>query len=108
VENRVGLVLSFPPAADDELGRDELATALYAGLPVVLWCRDARRSELAGEMRSLLDRAGSAELPVIAHRIRRDASRRGGDGSELAFHLSVLWDDFDRKPEPYLPLKAPQ
>jgi nucleoside phosphorylase len=84
---------------EDESGRQELASALNAGIPVILW--DHRRGALAPEMAGLLDgiTAGPpADLPGRVHALRRDAGllAPADQASHPGRHLAVLWDDPDR------------
>jgi hypothetical protein len=90
---RLCAVLPGPPTPDREL----LRAALTAGLPVVVW-RRSRSSALAVE-RELVDPC--RHVPVREHpRAALDLRLRQCD-------LTLLWDDFDRRPPIELELVLP-
>ncbi|WP_371670799.1 hypothetical protein OG985_26195 [Streptomyces sp. NBC_00289] len=99
-EHFVALVLSEPPLADREDGRRELQAALRSGLPVVIWHRASRSTqEFRDVLRSLLDE-GLQRFPAKVAAYRRQAAidADGQDAAHMGRHLTVLWDDPDRKP----------
>ncbi|MFA1539808.1 VMAP-C domain-containing protein [Actinomadura monticuli] len=104
------LALAFPPwsRADDE--PDEHWVGLVAGVPVVAWCRDGRDpAQFAREVKGLLA-ADVMKLPRRAMDLRRQALSGGlaGSGSgHLGLNLTLLFDDADRIPEPYVRLRPP-
>jgi hypothetical protein len=101
----VCLIVSF--AAEAGPLPTAVVAGLGAGMPVMLWCRDARgaaqfEADIPQQMyaRPLLD------LPALVLRLRQEAARHGPVPDHLGRHLSLLWDDPDRLP-PENPLAAP-
>ncbi|KAA2261761.1 hypothetical protein F0L68_15200 [Solihabitans fulvus] len=106
----VALAMAFPPEDKHELIADELTAALYAGMPIVLWCRNALlRQRFEREIRETLTGRGLTELPSQVLRMRREADEVE-ESEPLGRHLTLLWDDADRIPESFTHarLKAPQ
>lgn len=90
------VVLGSPP--QEPAGRDELRSALNAGIPVILW---DRRSPLTEEASALLGRILDGEPTELAPRIRAlrmEAAELGPDERRRhpGYHLALLWDDPDR------------
>ncbi|MBU2668260.1 hypothetical protein KOI35_32585 [Actinoplanes bogorensis] len=80
-------------------GRDELLTALDAGIPVILW--DHRPGATAPEMLDLLHGITDGtpqELVDRIHDLRKNAGllEPGDQERHLGRHLALLWDDPDR------------
>jgi hypothetical protein len=100
-EHFVALVLSEPPLPDGGHGRRELQAALRSGLPVVIWHRAGHTTQ---EFRELLDSLldeGLQRLPAKVAAYRRRAAIDAADDENavhLGRHITVLWDDPDRKP----------
>jgi hypothetical protein len=100
-EHFVALVLSEPPLPDHEHGRRELQAALRSGLPVVIWHRAGGSTQ---EFREVLDDLladGLQRLPAKVAAYRRRAAIAAADDENARHpgrHLTVLWDDPDRKP----------
>ncbi|MFD7403296.1 hypothetical protein ACFV7R_11610 [Streptomyces sp. NPDC059866] len=100
-ESCVALVLSEPPLPGHEHGRRELQAALRSGLPVVIWHRAGRSTK---QFRDVLDGLLADGLPRFPARMaayRRRAAIDSADDKSAAHigrHLTVLWDDPDRKP----------
>jgi hypothetical protein len=109
-ESPAVLALSFPPWAQRPDEVDELWVGLQAGTPIIVWCRRPRDfTRFAEEIGALLG-PDPMELPGNVLRLRRRAlldhpAETGGD--HLGLHLSLVFDDADRIPEPYIPLKPP-
>ncbi|MGW3766993.1 VMAP-C domain-containing protein [Actinomadura verrucosospora] len=105
----VCMAMAFPPRTD---GPDsaELRAALQAGAPIVTWCRRGRDPErFAREFRELLG-TGAMDLPDAVLALRRQALRAldgDGGGVHLGLDLTLVFDDADRLPEPYVRLNAP-
>ncbi|WP_328431671.1 VMAP-C domain-containing protein [Streptomyces sp. NBC_00453] len=96
-EHFVALVLSEPPLPDQGHGRRELQAALRSGLPVVIWHRSGHSPQ---EFREVLDGLldeGLQRLPAKVAAYRRRAAI-DEDSAHPGRHLTVLWDDPDRKP----------
>jgi hypothetical protein len=99
----VALAMAFAPGESAELSADELTAGLYAGMPVIIWCRDGRPPEqFRREVLKMLSGRGLAELPTMTRRLRLEADH-GSDGGDdhLGRHLTVLFDDADRVPDSY-------
>jgi hypothetical protein len=118
----VGLAMAYPPwdGACAGPGRlDEIRVAFETGVPIVVWCRAGRAPERFAEEARELCGSDPRSLPRTVRRLRREAvlsqDRRpqtlpqgagGGDENELdeaghlGMHLSLLYDDADRVPEP--------
>lgn len=94
----VAVGLSYSPEHSDEFGTDSLTAALYAGVPVVFWCRDSELAQRFEEqMSAALAGRGLADVPAQVLRLRR---QRDADPC-LAEHVTLLWDDADRIPESF-------
>ncbi|WP_157591578.1 effector-associated domain 2-containing protein [Saccharothrix syringae] len=109
----VAVVLVEPPTEREGLGWDELTAALYAGVPVVAWCREPTLSEWFEEeiRRVLAEGGGLRRLPAHVLHLRRKASGRYDSRVRLGNHITLLWDDADRIPEPFMRagrLRAPR
>ncbi|WP_222869209.1 effector-associated domain 2-containing protein [Actinomadura chibensis] len=106
----VCLAMAFPPGPDGGDASAELRAALQAGVPIVAWCRRGRDPErFAHEFQELLD-TGALTLPESVLSLRREALRAldgAPDGDHLGLDLTLLFDDADRLPEPYVRLNAP-
>lgn len=104
------LALAFAPWGGPNGEPDEHWVGLLAGIPVMVWCRDGRdQAEFASEVRNLLA-ADLMTLPRRAMHLRRQAlSSRTTDSSHdhLGLHLTLVFDDADRIPEPYVRLRPP-
>ncbi|GAA4236113.1 hypothetical protein GCM10022254_44970 [Actinomadura meridiana] len=105
------LALAYPPWGDGRAEEpDEHWVGLLAGTPVIAWCRDGRDpGQFAREVRDLLA-ADVMKLPRRAMELRRKALSNGRDGpgpDHLGLHLTLLFDDADRIPEPYVRLSPP-
>jgi hypothetical protein len=106
----VVLALAFAPWADPSGEPDEHWVGLLAGVPVIVWCRDDRDpAHFAEEIKDLLA-ADLMALPWRTMQLRRQAlSLRTGDShhDHVGLHLSLIFDDADRIPEPYVRLRPP-
>ncbi|MBE1534351.1 VMAP-C domain-containing protein [Actinomadura algeriensis] len=106
----VCLGLAFPPRPDGAGAPDELRIALQAGAPVIAWCRgDLAPDRFAAEFHDLMT-PGVLALPDSVLKLRREAVASHGrhPGTDhLGLHLTLLFDDADRFPEPHGRLKAP-
>ncbi|TDB94861.1 hypothetical protein [Actinomadura sp. 7K534] len=104
------LALAFPPWACGEDETDEHWVGLVAGIPVVAWCRDGRDpAKFAREVKDLLA-ADLMKLPRRTMELRRQAlsgGREGAGAGHLGLHLTLVFDDADRIPEPYVRLRPP-
>jgi len=95
-ENITTVVLSASPK--HEAGREELQSALNAGVPVILW---DRRTPVEPDTARLIGRVARGDPTQLPHRIRAlrteaatalpDEQRR-----HLGWHLALLWDDPNR------------
>nr|WP_284466885.1 hypothetical protein [Actinomadura madurae] len=100
----------LPPWGDASDEPDEHWVGLLAGVPVVAWCRDGRDpARFAREVKELLA-ADLMKLPRRTRELRRQALAGGPDGAgagHLGLHLTLLFDDAERVPEPYVQLRPP-
>jgi hypothetical protein len=104
----VYIIMAFPTPESDTLGLDEYAAGVHSGAPVMLWCRDGQPPEsFEQEVRALLANHGLQMLPELVHRYRKLAHYPGAPPAHLGRRLTLLWDDFDRKPEESNSLLAP-
>ena len=101
----VCLVLGFPAPAADSLGMDEVSIAVWAGMPVIVWCReDHDRADFTG-LQKLLAARPLTELPDLVKSLRSATDSRPENW--MGRHLTLLYDDASRIPEPDLPVRAP-
>jgi hypothetical protein len=97
-EHQVCLVVPFDPDEFTDPNHDPFAAALSAGIPVILWCRDAAEGQrFITAMRSLMTGRGLRELPALVLQARQEARMTGSD-RHLGRHLGLLWDDANRFP----------
>jgi hypothetical protein len=108
-ETPVCIIMAFAPPQANDLGSDEFAAGVHSGAPVILWCRTSRASEVfEAEIRELLGGQGLMRIPELIHRYRQRAHFPDAPPQHLGRHLTLLWDDFDRRPEePEATLLAP-
>ncbi|WP_267898984.1 VMAP-C domain-containing protein [Thermomonospora amylolytica] len=105
----VCVALGFPPRTDHDQP-DELWVGLHAGMPIALWCRRRREpGRFFAEIEELW-RQGALSLPQNVLELRRKALRALDEApvdDHLGFELTLMFDDADRLPEPYVRLSAP-
>ena len=92
----VSLVLASPPRPESS-GRDEVAVALRAGIPVMLWDRAGPAGDFADRARTLLHEVGPHDLLERVRLARTHAFEAGAAG------FTVLWDDPSRVVVPVHP-----
>lgn len=98
----VAVAMAFPPDDSASLANDEFTAALYAGVPIILWCREpALAEEFERGISALLAERSLAELPQLVLRLRRQAGRSTEQELRLGDHVTLLWDDADRIPESF-------
>lgn len=103
--SRVCLAMAFPPRSDEAV--DELAVGIEAGLPIVLWCREGGDSaRFIPDIRDMLN-SDLMSLPQKIKELRIRAAQTG-ETAHLGRHLSLLFDDADRIPDPPAPLRPPE
>lgn len=103
----VSLVLSEPPTQPDQTGQQEVMAALRAGLPVIIWHRqDCTSAAFRETVMGLISDGGLAQLPNRIGELRHDALKQDPALriGHIGRHLTVLWDDPERRPDP---LRAP-
>ncbi|MDX8029221.1 hypothetical protein SK803_03325 [Lentzea sp. BCCO 10_0856] len=100
----VSLVLSAPPSAE-MVGRDEVAAALRAGVPLILWHRERCDSvEFVAVAESLLHGAGDPHDLLERLRLARvTAFEQGAVPGHVGEKLTVLLDDPVRVVVPLYP-----
>jgi hypothetical protein len=104
----VCLALAFAPPPGRQSVADELEVGLQAGAPVIAWSRDQRVARnFPTELQRLLD-MGLLRLPESVLLLRRQAVRtQAAEDAHLGFQLTLLFDNADRVPEPYVRLSPP-
>ncbi|SEG16258.1 hypothetical protein SAMN04489712_103449 [Thermomonospora echinospora] len=109
-ESSVCLALAFIPRNEYESPPDELEVGLHAGVPIAVWCRWEREpGRFFAEVQELWGQ-GALELPESVLALRRKALRALDETAaenHLGFQLTLMFDDADRLPEPYVRLSAP-
>jgi vWA-MoxR associated protein C-terminal domain/vWA-MoxR associated protein middle region 0/Effector-associated domain 2 len=102
-EPPVALVMRTPPPDSDDLCADVFTAGLYGGAPVMLWCRDSTMSEeFQEQIRERLVNGDLLGLPQRVFELRLLAAESVGQGRQhIGCHVTLLWDDFDRIPEPF-------
>jgi NTP-dependent ternary conflict system VMAP-like protein len=102
----VSLVLSSPPRAESS-GRDQVAVALRAGVPMILWHRENCNAVFFRTARDLLHGGGETGLLERVRVTRTDAFADGPESGHCGQALTVLYDDPHRTVVPIDP-KAPE
>ena len=104
------LALAFPPWGGMNDEADEHWVGLLAGIPVVAWCRDGRDpAQFVREVKDLMAEDVTS-LPRRTMELRRRAlsgKRENAASGHLGLHLTLVFDDADRIPEPYVRLQPP-
>lgn len=92
------LPLAFSPPGSPE-AEDVLETLLGAGVPISLWLRrageDPQQTKL--DILNALHGKRVSELPEAVREARRQAYRTRKEKDHVGHHLTLLWDDADRK-----------
>ncbi|MGI5152021.1 effector-associated domain 2-containing protein [Plantactinospora sp. CA-294935] len=94
------MLLSAP--ATDTNAKEEIMTALRAGLPAIVWHRTEPPDDtFLEEVRTMTGEGRVVELPTHVRKSRLTALRLEPPESDqhVGRHLMVLWDDPDRTPE---------
>jgi hypothetical protein len=102
-DSPVCVVWSFPPAGEEDT--EILGAGIWAGTPVMLWPR-SRHDEgvVEAQFAQLLATGSLSRLPEMTWKLRAGAA---GSDDHFGRHLTLLWDDPERLPEPHAPLSAP-
>ncbi|GAA2729392.1 effector-associated domain 2-containing protein [Actinocorallia aurantiaca] len=99
------LAMSHPPREGPD-PVDELHVCLQAGTPIVLWCRvETAPEDFVPGLRELLA-TDLMSLPRKIQDLRRHAAQLA-DATHLGNHLTLLFEDADRLPEPYIRFRSP-
>lgn len=94
--NLVSVVLGEPPRRN-ALGRDEVAVALRAGFPLIVWHReDCGSEEFVTTVRELLHGDGPEHVLERARMVRANAFAAGPHARHVGHDLTLLWDDPQR------------
>ncbi|MFC8512741.1 hypothetical protein [Streptomyces sp. NPDC057257] len=98
-EHFVATVLSGPPLPDHP-GHKELQAALRSGLPVVIWHREGPSTDEFLDVVNGLLAEGLQRFPTKVAAYRRKVAIQDAEQDEQhpGRHLTVLWDNPDRKP----------
>ncbi|RKI72899.1 hypothetical protein D7X55_06505 [Corallococcus sp. AB049A] len=84
--------------------RDVIDLSIDAGAPAMLWLRkDGITLAEASQYLTPILEGPLSGLPDRVHQARQNAS----EDNPLGLHLSLLWDDFDRRPPDPTPFVAP-
>jgi vWA-MoxR associated protein C-terminal domain/vWA-MoxR associated protein middle region 0/Effector-associated domain 2 len=106
----VCLAMTFPPRATGDQPTGELWIGVQAGTPIAVWSRTPRDpARFTLEFQELLE-GGTMALPDNVLALRRRALKAQDSApadDHLGFHLTLMFDDPDRIPEPYFRLSAP-
>lgn len=91
------VVLSTSP--QHEAGREELLSALNAGIPVILWDRRVPLEPEATRLLEHITQGAPADLPYRIRALRAEAAQlpAAEQDQHPGRHLALLWDDPDRK-----------
>jgi hypothetical protein len=102
-ESQVVLVMRTPPLESGGLGADAFSAGLRGGVPIMVWCRDSTMSEdFQEQIRVLLANGDLLRLPQRVFELRLLAAENAGQGGKhVGCHVTLLFDDFDRIPEPF-------
>ncbi len=103
--SQVCLAMSYPPGRGGE-PMDELQICLQAGTPIVLWCRAGADPDHFVHGVAELLATDLMSLPRKIRSLRRRAAQTA-DANHLGNHLTLLFEDADRLPEPYVRLRSP-
>ncbi|MGH3778594.1 MAG: effector-associated domain 2-containing protein [Pseudonocardiaceae bacterium] len=102
-ESPVALVMRTPPLKSDGLSADAFSAGLQGGIPIMVWCRDTTMSkDFQEQIRISLANGDLLRLPQRVFELRLLAAENAGQGDDhVGCHVTLLWDDFDRIPEPF-------
>jgi hypothetical protein len=79
-----------PPTLGRALGSDALSSAIRAGVPVIIWCRDGGSTRaFAARLRSHFARQGVRDLPALLQQMRGEFIDFGNPPGE---HITLVWD----------------
>ena len=78
-------------------GGDEVAVAISAGIPVLVWSRSAQNS-FPDDFRHLLGGRSLSDLPEVVANLRRAALVGPDTSSHLGRDIVLMWDDPGRLP----------
>jgi hypothetical protein len=96
-----------PPPPEHQAVDSVLGAAVWAGTPVALWCREHHGEGGHLQLADMLTNRPLPGLPDHALRARMEADAPGTEDDHCGNHLSLLWDDPSRLPEPRFGLSAP-
>ena len=96
-----------PPPPGHQEADSVLGAAVWAGTPVALWCREHHGEGGHLQLADMLAHGPLPRLPDHALRARKEADAPGAADDHCGNHLSLLWDDPSRLPEPRFGLSAP-
>jgi hypothetical protein len=96
-----------PPPPEHQAADSVLGAAVWAGTPVALWCREHHGEGGHLQLADMLTNRPLPGLPDHALHARMEADAPGAADDHCGNHLSLLWDDPSRLPEPRFGLSAP-
>jgi hypothetical protein len=103
LQEQADLVVLLPSEPPQAAGADEVWIGFRNGVPVMLWHRyDCRSEEFVDVVRSALHGDDSHDVRERVRRIRLRGYEAGTEARHVGSHLTLLWDDPDRKVTPDL------
>lgn len=106
-EQPVAVAWHGPPPPEHQAVDSVLGAAVWAGTPVALWCREHHGEGGHLQLTDMLTKGQLPGLPDNALRARKEADAPSALEDHCGNHLSLLWDDPSRLPEPRFGLSAP-
>ena len=84
------LALEHPPVLSRSLGGDVVSSGIRAGVPVILWCRDAASAQsFTAQLRNHLGQRDVPEVPDLVQQMRSDFLQSSFPAGE---HITLVWD----------------
>ncbi|HEY6787035.1 MAG TPA: trypsin-like peptidase domain-containing protein [Trebonia sp.] len=94
-----------PPTPQPAIKADAIWSAIRAGVPVIVWCRDrASRTAFARRLRSNFAEKRIIDLPSLVRQMRSEFIE---SGYPPGGHITLLWDLEDEPTSLAPPLQAP-
>ena len=94
-----------PPTPQPAIKTDAIWSAIRAGVPVIVWCRDrASRTAFARRLRSNFAEKRIIDLPSLVRQMRSEFIE---SGYPPGGHITLLWDLEDEPTSLAPPLQAP-
>jgi len=86
------LAMLRPPAVPGPLlGSDAISAGIWAGVPVMIWCRDSESAtSFADLLRAHLSQPRPLDLPALVRQVRGESFK--SDDAQLGAHITLIWD----------------